>query len=433
MKRNKQKSERGEAIRAYFVRLFGKYDFRNEQHFLHFGKWLIFIVLLLVEGLALLQQIDLYLKGGGWLSLLFVCCVISALTLSMALQLFVVKGRGKITFYVFEMLASCAFLSFADELYSLILYMLVLTQVYFEAKRPRQSVGLLVLSVCIYVVSYGTFSYAGLGTEWRFLKLLRQTASFIVSMVTHFFIIQIALAFYRQYAKLHETLEELDESKKELEKAYAVVAEVSALEERQRIAKEIHDTVGHSLTTVIMQTEAASRIVEDSPAEAKSKLIAANLRARQALEEIRSGVHLLSGASEGQTLQRALLAILHETTDGTGITVRSEIEDVEASPAKRRFLCNGLKEGISNGLRHGNATAFWFELKRQEGELRFLLSDNGSGAKGELTFGFGLTAMEERARAFGGEIRVRSDEEEGFELYIRLPVDNAQGGVYEEN
>ncbi len=389
---------------------------------------MIFIVLLLVEGLALLQRVDLYLKGGSGLTLFFVCCILFALTLSMALQLFVVKGKGKITFYVFEMIIACSFLFFADEMYSIIVYMLVLTQVYFETKKPRLAVGLLVLCILIYLTASGLLNYHRQDWQsWDLLHLLRHNFGFAVSIVVHFLAVQIVLAFYRQYVKLQMTLEELDESKKELEKAYAVVAEVSALEERQRIAKEIHDTVGHSLTTVIMQTEAASRIVEDNPPEAKSKLISANLRARQALEEIRSGVHLLSGGEEGETLKRALLSIIHETTDGTGIVIRSEIADVEVSSAKQRFLCNSLKEGVANGLRHGNATAFWFELKEERGKLEFLLADNGVGGKGEPILGFGLTSMEQRARAFGGDFRVRADEEEGFEIYMQLPTDNVQG------
>ena len=217
-------------------------------------------------------------------------------------------------------------------------------------------------------------------------------------------------------------MQELDASKKELEKAYAVVAEVSALEERQRIAKEIHDTAGHSITTVIMQTEAAKRILEENPAEAKSKIVAANLQAKHALEELRDSVHLLSGNNANQTLKTALENIIHESTDGTGIKIRSSIEEIEVSEAKFRFLCNTLKEGISNGLRHGGATAFWFELKREESSLYFLLSDNGRGAGTKLTLGFGLSTMQERARSLGGEAYFESLEE-GFELRLALPVD----------
>ncbi len=416
-----KRNERAEGIRAYFVRLFGKYDFRNEEHFLYFGKWLIFILLLLVEALIVLQRIEDFSAKGGWGSFSVFLGVVATLTLSMALQLFAVKGiKGKIAFYVIDIIAACAFLFFVGGVYTLIVYMLVLTQVYFEAQRTKHSVLLWIASTLLYIFAYGVqlWRKSG-GLSWGFFQLLNLTFGFMVAITAHFLAVQIALAFYRQYLKLDKTLRELDERKKELEKAYAVVAEVTALEERQRIAKDIHDTAGHSLTTVIMQTELAKRVVESDPEEAKRKLVAANLQAKHALEELRDSVHLLSGSTENKTLVDALMDIIHDSTDGTGIKIRSEIAEVQVSPAQYRFLCNTLKEGVSNGLRHGGATAFWVELKKENGEIHFLLSDNGRGAEKDFALGFGLTTMQERAKALGGEVSFYSDGE-GFEIRLTM-------------
>ena len=100
------------------------------------------------------------------------------------------------------------------------------------------------------------------------------------------------------------------------------------------------------------------------------------------------------------------------------------MEDITVSQAKRRFICNTLKEGISNGLRHGGATAFWFELKIVDGKIHFLLSDNGKGLNTEgFKSGFGLTTMRDRARTFGGEVCIMSEPGEGLELNLTLPVD----------
>ncbi len=424
-KKTEKWGERGEAIRAYFVRLFGKYDFRNEQQFLYFGKWLIFSLLLLVEGLAVLDRGIDSAQKGEWLRFILFLAVVLVLSLSTALQFFAVKGiKGRMAFYVVDVVAACGFLFFVGGIYSLIIYMLLLTQFYFETKRTRYSVLLLVVSILLYMLAYGVqLSLLHGAAAWDFWRLAGVSFGFVLTILVHFIAVQIGLAFYRQFLKLDKTLQELDESKKELEKAYAVVAEVSALEERQRIAKEIHDTAGHSLTTVIMQTEAAKRIVDTDPTEAKSKLIAANLQARHALEELRDSVHLLSGTGVKGSLLDELTAIVHESTDGTGIKIRYEIADLSLLPAKHRFLCNSLKEGISNGLRHGKATAFWFELKEEEGEVKFLLSDNGKGAGEDLQLGFGLTTMGERAKALGGKMEFYSDGEEGFEICLSLPAD----------
>ncbi len=413
-------------IRAYFVSLFGKYDLRNEKQFLFFGKWLIFIFLMLIELLVVLQGIERLIDGGRWGNMILRLSLVGVLTASMAVQLFAVRGvKGKLAFYIIDSLSACGFLYCTEGVFAPIIYLLVWTQVYFEVKGFKTAFFLFLGSAFLYIVAFVAQRIIFHGMANGILQILSLALGFIVAITAHFLVLQIALAFYRQYLKLDTALRDLDASKKELEKAYEVVAEVSALEERQRIAKEIHDTAGHSLTTVIMQTESAKRIIDTNPQEAKSKIISANLQAKHALEELRDGVHLLSGTRERQTLADALLDIVHESTDGTGITVRSSIAEVEVSPSKHRFLCNTLKEGISNGLRHGGATAFWFELKVEDGKMQFLLSDNGKGGKEGWTAGFGLTTMRERATALGGEVSFFSDGE-GFEIRLSLPVDGEQ-------
>lgn len=427
-KANKVRRSDERGLRAYFVRLFGKYDIRDEKQFISLGKWLIFVVLVIVEALILLQHLYEFSERGGWGMLLAVLIVESALTLSSVMKFFVVqKNKGRLGFYLFDVVAGCAFLFITDGSYPLIVYLLVLTALYFGAEKSISAWALICIAVPMYAVSYAVNASIGYDGNIQLVPLLTQSLGSVFAIAVHFLVVQVALAFYRQYLRLDKTLRELDESKKELEKAYAVVAEVTALEERQRIAKEIHDTAGHSLTTVIMQTESAKLMIDKNPEEARQKIVSANLQAKHALEELRDSVHLLSGSNANKTLQSAFLDIIHESTDGTGITIRSEVEDARVSPAKFRFLCNTLKEGISNGLRHGLATAFWFSFKKEGERLCFLLSDNGKGVDTEqLQFGFGLASMQERAKSLGGEIEIQSEIGEGLELRLTLPVDTEE-------
>lgn len=425
-KENVKAKERGEekGLRAVFIRFLGRYDFRNEEHFNRFGRWLVFIIGAIVLALVTLEQLNNFLHGGDFWEMAATVALGTCYLLSGGLKLFLFKsGKIRVSFYALDVLIAGAFLFFTDGGYPLILYLLVLTELYLLTKKTRQSVLLLCLGNLGYATSYALGLYMRLRymPVETLLPIFTEAFGSIFIFLVHFVIVQIALAFYRQFLRLDKALAELNESKKELEKAYEMVAEVSVLEERQRIAKDIHDTAGHSITTVIMQTEAAKLIIDNDPNEAKHKIVAANLQAKHALEELRDSVHLLSGIAENQTLKSALSAIIHESTDGTEIKIRSSIEEVECSPAKARFLCNTLKEGISNGLRHGGATAFWFELKCTDGKIEFLLSDNGKGAGSEeIALGFGLTGMRERAKSLGGEVRFTSDEE-GFEIFLTLP------------
>ncbi len=417
MKR-KQKPQKND-IRAYFLRLFDKYDLRNERQFHYFWKCLIFIALVIVESILVLGH--LYRFGLDGMCVLLLCFG-SALLLVDGVKLFLSpRGRWRVALYAIEAVFACSFTFVTNGGAAMFIYVLVLTELYFGAERTKPSIILIAVAVPLYVGTYLIQNYVLFSANKDLLPLLTDLISAVFTLILHFVVVQVGLAFYRQFLRLDRALKELDESQKELKKAYAVVAEVTALEERQRIAKEIHDTAGHSITTVIMQTEAAKLIIDDNVGEAKNKLVAANLQAKHALEELRDSVHLLSGQSENETLKTALERIIHDSTDGTGITVRSEIEEIAVSPTKHRFLCNSLKEGISNGLRHGNATAFWFELKADAEKLRFLLSDNGSGVEENWSLGFGLTGMADRAKSLGGELRFAVDE--GFELTIELPVD----------
>ncbi len=411
------------AFRAYFLRLFGKYDLRNERQFHYFWKCLIFSALVIVVAILALGHV--YTFGVDYRFVLLLCFGGALLIVDGLKILLSSHGKLRKSLYVLEASFAALFMFITDVGVAMFIYVLVLTELYFSAERTRPSIILFAVALPLYVIGYLIRHYFLFPSMKDFLPFLTDLISVVFTLLLHFVVVQVGLAFYRQFLRLEKALNELDESKKELEKAYGVVAEVTALEERQRIAKEIHDTAGHSLTTVIMQTEAAKLIVESNPVEAKSKIVAANLQAKHALEELRDSVHLLSGQRQNQTLKEALESIIHESTDGTGIAVRSDIQETEVSSAKHRFLCNSLKEGISNGLRHGKATAFWFELKSENGEIKFLLSDNGKGVKtDEWKTGFGLSSMQKRAKSFGGEVAFAT--EEGFELTITLPKEGEE-------
>jgi signal transduction histidine kinase len=280
------------------------------------------------------------------------------------------------------------------------------------------------LVLIVYIPAYGASVFLNIGEELSIFEIISQSFGALVWITVHFFTVRFALEFYRQYFKLSETLKELDESKKQLQKAYDELEMITALTERQRIAKEIHDTAGHSITTVIMQTEAAKLVIDTDAEAAKKNIVAANLQAKHALEERRESVHVLSGVSEREPLKSALQRIIGETVDGTGIRIRSEIDDVTVDDEKYRFVCNTFKEGLSNGIRHGKATAFWMELKKGDSELTFLLSDNGNGVPVDaLNKGFGLSGMEREAARLGGDVTFVSERDEGFEIHLRLPLD----------
>lgn len=416
----KKALRQSESKERYF---FDKYDFSSSR-VLFIGKWILFSLLIIIEALIAVQlgfELGNVEKIPVFILVLFIEI---ALAIADLLKMFLLKGGGSsFGLYNAQLLAVFVLTVLTGHQYLIYLNILILTGFYITSKNALWSMLVFFVSMSVYVATMGFISYMGGGTIGMGDLLTRSVGMFIAYSL-HFLIVNFGVGFYKQYLRLQGALAALKESNEQLEKAYAERSALALLEERQRIAKDIHDTAGHSITTVIMQTEAAKLIFDKSPKEAKSKLISANLQAKHALEELRESVHLLSGDSGKQTLKSALQRIINETMDGTDIVIRCKIDDVALSDAKYRFITNTLKEGLSNGLRHGNATAFYFELKIEDKKIKFLLSDNGEGIDiNQMKEGMGLSGMVEHAERLGGKIRFLSDKDEGFEIQLTLPMD----------
>ena len=404
------------------------------------GNVLIFCLLIFVEVLILFVNSNtLYFSAiRAWWVLLPACALMTA---ENAVKIWAFHTfREKIACYVLDTLLLIVLTIFSDGSLISSLYMIILSEFYLGQKEIGGSIAMGAASIVLFLAA---FAVSGIlkGENVHVANLISNAFNDLLLLALHFLGFNLAIQIWRKNRELADMLEELEESNKEvnsaysqleesnrkLQAAYRELHEVTALEERQRIAKDIHDTAGHSITTIIMQTEAAKLAIERDPEGAKRSVVAANLQAKHALEELRESVHLLSGSRTQMTLKDMLLDIVHESTDGTGIAVRCDIDDVSLCDAKCRFLCNTLKEGISNGLRHGKATAFYVELKKTGKDVNFLLSDNGTGMEiSSLKEGFGLRGMHSRAASLGGTVWFETEIDEGFEIHLRLPLDGGR-------
>ncbi len=389
------------------------------------GKVLIFLALVLAEIILAVDCRNAEVEGIP--ALLVILPVSAALAAENAVKLFALRSfKRRIVCYVIDILLLLVLTYFSGGRLISTLFVVILSEFYLSQEKLAGNIAMGVCSSVLYLAMLAVSQM--LRDEPVALDVLISNAfEDLIIFVLHFLIMNFLLLIYRKNEEIAKRVKELDESNKKLAEAMEKLKEVTALEERQRIAKDIHDTAGHSITTVIMQTEAAKLAIERDPEGAKRSVVAANLQAKHALEELRESVHLLSGSRTQMTLKDMLLDIIHESTDGTGIAVRCDIDDVGLCDAKCRFLCNTLKEGISNGLRHGKATAFYFELKKGEKDVSFLLSDNGTGMDiSALREGFGLKGMHSRAASLGGMVWFETEIDEGFEIHLRLPLDGGR-------
>ena len=395
------------------------------QKLVAIGKVLIFLALVLVLIILAVDCRDMYFEGIR--AIVVILPVSAALLIENAVKLFAIRTfKRRIVCYVIDLAFLLVLTCFSGGRLISTLFIVILSEFYLSQEKLAGNIAMGVCSVVLYLAMLALSQL--MRAEPVELDLLISNAfNDLIVFALHFLLVNFLLLIYRKNEEIAQRAKELAESNQKLAEAMEKLKEVTALEERQRIAKDIHDTAGHSITTVIMQTEAAKLALENDPAGAKRSIVAANLQAKHALEELRESVHLLSGREGGESLRDMLVGIVHESTDGTGIAVRYDIDDITLCDAKSRFLCNTLKEGISNGLRHGKATAFYFELKKGEKDAEFLLSDNGTGMDiSALNEGFGLRGMHARAESLGGSVWFETEIDEGFEIHLRLPLDGGR-------
>jgi len=358
----------------------------------------------------------------------FVLPFAAVLLVENAFKIFVFKNYGwKIACYVLDVLLMLGLTCFTDGSLISTIYIALLSEFYLGQKRFSGNLAFFLANVLLYLIMFGV-SRAIRNESVIVAVLIRAAVNDLILLAFHFLAFNFALQVFRKNREivaamdeLKTTVEELNESNQKLQEANRELERATVLAERQRIAKEIHDTAGHAITTVIMQTEAAKLVVESDPQEAKKRITAANIQAKRALKELRENVHVLSGIGEFSTLKEAILAIVAESTDGTGVVIRYDLDDLDLGDEKNRFILNTLKEGISNGMRHGGATAFWLELKAKQGNAEFFLSDNGEGQE-KLNEGFGLSGMRRRAESLGGQVSFETEKGEGFEIRVTLPL-----------
>ncbi len=211
---------------------------------------------------------------------------------------------------------------------------------------------------------------------------------------------------------------EKDSMYNDLKEAYERVESITALKERNRIAREIHDTVGHTLTTVLVEMEAAKRLIKKDIDLAESKLNLAQGQVRKGLNDIRGSVRILENGQDILDFYSDIKSIIAETEKHSGAIIKAQIDyNIALTKAQEKVIISALLEGLSNGIRHGKSSAFLVKLYLDNEKVYFSLEDNGRGAD-IVTYGFGLRAMRERILELNGSLDISSKLGEGFSVYI---------------
>lgn len=233
----------------------------------------------------------------------------------------------------------------------------------------------------------------------------------------------IAHLFEQRY-RLLDLVEELRRAKAAVEASASQQEELAVLRERTRLAREMHDSLGHALVLVTVKLEAAERLYRVEPGRGAAELEAVRGLVRETMLELRRSLHDLRAPVEAyHDLPLALARLAAEVSARSGIAVSARAEGAPPAPIAEPLWWIA-REAVANLERHANAASAQIELCREESGWRLSIADDGIGiAPGELTRPghFGVRGMRERAEALGGSLSVLRGTAGGTTVLANIP------------
>jgi two-component system sensor histidine kinase DesK len=227
-------------------------------------------------------------------------------------------------------------------------------------------------------------------------------------------------------ARLAQALSELYATRREL-------ARLAVVEERLRLARDLHDLLGHTLSMITLKSELASRLVASEPGRAAEEMREVERVARQTLREVREAV-----AGYRQPTLRSELGGAQELLEAAGIAATVEGEALALPPATDAVLGWAVREGVTNVIRHSRARRCTIRIWEADGLVHAEVRDDGEGcappdaAEPYTQAGSGLVGLAERVRAQGGALEagpLRNNRGAGFRLHVMLPHGRAGQGA----
>lgn len=211
-------------------------------------------------------------------------------------------------------------------------------------------------------------------------------------------------------------------ARRELQEYAAQIAELSATSERNRLARDIHDSLGHHLTAISVQLEIASEFRELDPDAAGRAMTEARQSVKLALGDVRQSVRTLRGEAARPSLSAALAGWARDGGAGPRVTVEVLGDENGYGAAELTALYRAAQEGLTNALRHARASRVSVAVRLTEHTARLAVADDGCGfTPAEATAGFGLTGMRERLHLVAGSLDIDSRPGEGTRLTVVVP------------
>jgi len=201
-----------------------------------------------------------------------------------------------------------------------------------------------------------------------------------------------------------------------LRMAHEEVEALAAVAERERIARDLHDVLGHTLSVIVLKAELAKRLIASDPARAATEIADVETIGRSALTEVREAIGGYRSRGLGAELEAA-----RSTLASAGVSLQTDPKPLDTSgltDAEETVLALALREAVTNIVRHARAKTCRLRFVTENGRRKLLVEDDGEHAL--VREGNGLRGMRERVESLGGSLRV--EREHGTRLLIEIPL-----------
>lgn len=294
-------------------------------------------------------------------------------------------------------------------------------------KRMGQLVVLGLSLSCYGVLLYSRYIFSrdklqtlGAVGDWRVSNILLFTLTLIFALL----LINALLSERQSREQLERVYQELETTHAQLRQYALRIEDQAALQERNRIAREIHDGLGHTLAAQTIQINNAILFWQSSSDKAMTALKQAKQLGSEALLEVRKSVSMLrSNPLQGQSLETAINKLVKDFRQSTGIEIQSSIDvPLTLSSDINTTLYRTVQESLTNIYKHAQANLVTINLHQQAGTIQLSIQDDGNGFNPtQNTTGFGLQGIRERVTALYGQIHLKSQPGDGCCLAVSLP------------
>lgn len=323
--------------------------------------------------------------------------------------------RGRPVAYATYYLLQCALLTAVIFLSPVrgflgILVLPVMSQAIFDLRaRHAALVGVYLfgINIAVWAIPYGWDS--GLQAVVNYSAAFAFTIAFTL-------ITKQALVAREREEKLRV---EIEAANAQLRAHAAQTADLATTRERNRVAREIHDGLGHYLTVVKTQLDAAAALIAHRPGDARATVLKAATLTGDALDDVRRSVSALRTDAPRLPLPEALRALTVES--GLPVTLRLEGTTRPLPPGLEHALFRSAQEALTNIRKHAGATAAEVALEfTPNGRVTLAVTDNGRGTNGASSAGFGLVGIRERIEVLGGRVISGNRSGGGYALTIEV-------------